>query len=220
MVLANDSDPEGQALAISAVSNAPGDATISHNGTTVSFTGGASFASTGINTFTYTISDGHGGQANGEVVVYRNANASWRASQFGVNASNPAVAGDDADPNHNGIPNIIEYALGGDPSGGSTGTSISPQGSRNAVSNCMQLSFTRLLDRNDITLTVQASESLTGTWENLAQSVNGAAFTSLLSGVEVSETGIGNARAVTVCDRYSMTDSAHPRRFLRLEVTQ
>jgi 5-carboxymethyl-2-hydroxymuconate isomerase len=83
----------------------------------------------------------------------------------------------------------------------------------------MQLSFTRLLDRNDVTLTVQASESLTGTWENLAQSVNGAVFTSLLSGVEISETGTGNARAVVVCDRYQMNDSAHPRRFLRLEVT-
>lgn len=219
-VLANDSDPESQTLAITAISNAPGDATISPNGTTLSFTGGASFASSGINTFTYTISDGHGGQASADVVVYRNANASWRSEHFGAEATNPAVAGDDADPNHNGIPNIIEYALGGDPTGSSTGMSISPQGSRNATSNCMQISFTRLLDRNDVTLTVQASESLTGTWENLAQSVNGAAFTSLLSGVEISETGTGNTRAVIVCDRFTMSDSAHPRRFLRLEVTQ
>ena len=219
-VLANDSDPESQPRTITAISNAPADATITHNGSNVSFMGGATFAASGINTFTYTISDGHGGQDSAQVVVYRNANASWRASQFGVNATNPAVAGDDADPNQNGIPNIIEYALGGDPTGSSTGTSISPEGSRNAVSNCMQISFTRLLDRNDVTLTVQASESLTGTWENLAQSVNGAAFTTLISGVEVSETGTGNARAVIVCDRYPMTDSAHPRRFLRLEVTQ
>ena len=120
-VLANDSDPESQTLTITGISNAPSDATITHNGTTVSFTGGASFASSGINTFTYTISDGNGGQDSADVVIYRNAMASWRGVHFGGNATNPSVAGDDADPNHNGVPNIIEYALGGDPTGSTTG---------------------------------------------------------------------------------------------------
>jgi len=218
-VRANDSDPENDPLAITSISNTPADATITHNGSVVSFLGGASFTSTGSNTFTYTINDGVSGPASAQVTVYRSAMAAWGDQQFGPNAGNPAIAGNAADPNRNGIPNLIEYALGGDPLGGTTGTSILPQPSRNTSGGCLQVNLTRFLGRNDITLTVQACDTLTGTWESLARSVNGAAFTALVSGVVVSETGSGSMRVVTVCDLNPMNDPLHPFRFMRLEVT-
>ena len=71
---------------------------------------------------------------------------------------------------------------------------------------------------DDITLIVQASDVLNGTWRNLAQSVNGSAFTILTTGATLNETGSGNARSMTVGDLYQMTDPAHPHRFMRLQV--
>ena len=39
----------------------------------------------------------------------------WRFSVFGVEANNPLIAGNDADPDHDGLQNLIEYALGFQP---------------------------------------------------------------------------------------------------------
>lgn len=75
------------------------------------------------------------------------------------------------------------------------------------------------LDRNDITLAVQAADSLTGPWTNLASNVNGAAFSAVTPGATVNETRSDHTRGVTVCDVYQVTDPAHPKRFMRLEVT-
>jgi hypothetical protein len=141
---------------------------------------------------------------------------SWRQDKFNT-TSNTGNAADSADPNGNGIANLMEYALNGDPTGSTTGTGILPTASANGT-NHLQLAFTRYLDRNDITLTVQGCDTLTGTWTDLAQSVNGAAFTVQFSGASVNESGTGNTRAVTVGDLYQMTDPAHPQRFLRLKV--
>ncbi|MCF7788354.1 MAG: choice-of-anchor D domain-containing protein [Prosthecobacter sp.] len=143
---------------------------------------------------------------------------SWRQSKFNT-TSNTGNAADSADPNGNGIVNLIEYALNGDPTGSTAGTGILPTASANGT-NHLQLAFTRYLDRNDITLTVQGVDSLTATWTDLAQSINGAALTVLASGASVNETGTGNTRAVAVGDLYLMTDPAHPQRFLRLKVTR
>ncbi len=145
----------------------------------------------------------------------------WRFGKFTpAELANPAISGDAADPNNNGIPNLLEYALNGDPKGSITGTSILPSASRNAVGNCLQVNFSRYLDRNDITLIVQASDTIGGTWTDLAVSINGSPFAVATGGVVISEVGTGNARTVTVSDIYQFTDSAHPRRFMRLKVTR
>ena len=44
-----------------------------------------------------------------------------------------AAAGDNADPNNNGIPNLLEYALHGDPVGSSTGSTMLPQTSPSSL---------------------------------------------------------------------------------------
>lgn len=134
----------------------------------------------------------------------------WRNQYFSTTA-NTGNAADNADPNHNGIPNLIEYALGGHPANGSTGQSILPTGSRSG--NQMRIHLTRRLDRNDVDLTVQASGDL-GTWTDLARSTAGQPFALIESGTVIEETGSGNTRAVTITD--PLTDT---RRFLRLSVT-
>lgn len=136
----------------------------------------------------------------------------WRQSKFS-NSANTGNAADDADPNHNGIINLLEYALGGDPAGNTTGTGILPQAERGA-GNQLQIRFTRYLDRSDLTLTVQAADFLTGPWTDLASSTAGGAFTPAF---RATETGTGNTRSVVVTDLYPMDDPAHSKRFMRLK---
>ena len=135
----------------------------------------------------------------------------WRLQHFGTNA-NTGTAANGADFNHNGISNLLEYALNGDPVGQTTGLAILPQSS--VVSGQLQLTFQRHLDRTDLTLTVQGSDNLT-TWSDLAQSLNGTAFTALFPGPLVSETGTGNVRSITFTDPYISLNA----RFIRLRAT-
>ncbi len=66
MVLANDTDPDGDALTIVSVST-PGDGTASHNGTRVTYTPRLGFL--GTDTFMYTIKDPAGATATARVTV-------------------------------------------------------------------------------------------------------------------------------------------------------
>ena len=215
-VLGNDTDADGDTLSITGVTQGTY-GSVTTNGTAVTYTPGASFASS--DTFTYTISDGFGGNATGNVTVTAAPIMTWRVQKFGASAVNSAVAGDNADPNGNGIPNLFEYALNGDPAGNSTGLSILPQLGQSAA-NKLQVTFSRYLDRTDITITVEAADSLTGAWLNLARSTAGGTFNVLAAGATVSESGAGNSRAMTVGDLYQLTDPAHPQRFMRLQVTR
>jgi len=101
-VLANDSDPDGDPLIVSAVTqSAKGSVVINPGATSVTFTPAP--AATGTATFTYQISDGRGGLAAAGVVVniqgadsiattqtlYRVGNREWRLS--GVGSVNGAV---------------------------------------------------------------------------------------------------------------------------------
>ena len=44
----------------------------------------------------------------------------WRVETFGAQAGDPAVSGDNADPDHDEVPNLLEYALGANPLDGLT----------------------------------------------------------------------------------------------------
>ena len=39
----------------------------------------------------------------------------WRKNKFGADADNPLIAGPNADPDHDGIANALEYAFNLDP---------------------------------------------------------------------------------------------------------
>ncbi|MEI6604318.1 MAG: hypothetical protein WCP35_03335 [Verrucomicrobiota bacterium] len=140
----------------------------------------------------------------------------WRQLHFATTL-NSGTAADTADPNDNGIVNLTEYALAGDPLGTTTGTTILPYAGRSA-DNHLQILFTRYTDRTDLILTVQATDSLTGLWTDLAQSSSGEAFISLVSDATATETGTDTARGVTVTDIYQVTDVSSPRRFMRLKI--
>jgi autotransporter-associated beta strand protein len=140
----------------------------------------------------------------------------WQVANFGANINNPAVSGDAADGDHDGLTNLLEYALGGNPQLAATAPLPEPKLSGGKLA----LTFTRTLANTDLTLTVQAGDSLAGPWTNLARSSSGAAFTGLVGGVGITESGTGATRNVEIRDPFLITDPARPRRFLRLSVTR
>ncbi len=80
----------------------------------------------------------------------------WRFMQFGAGANSMDIAGDDADPNHNGMKNLMEYALALDPN--ATGTAGHPVITRTATT--LSITFTRRISAPEITLTPEWSGSL------------------------------------------------------------
>ncbi len=98
-VLANDSDPDGDAVFVTSVTD-PANGSATHNGSSVTYTPNAGFS--GSDTFYYSISDGFGGTDLAKVTVNVNgapAAAADSATTGEDQATTIAVLGNDSDPN-------------------------------------------------------------------------------------------------------------------------
>src|SRR5262249_25048055 len=84
-VLANDSDPDGDALSVTAVTQGAHGAVVVNADDTVTYTPAAGFS--GTDQFTYTISDGNGGSATAAVTITVNPGPSNAAAFVGEDAS-------------------------------------------------------------------------------------------------------------------------------------
>ncbi|MES2596247.1 MAG: Calx-beta domain-containing protein [Verrucomicrobiota bacterium] len=82
----------------------------------------------------------------------------WRVAEFGVNASNPAIAGDNADPERDGIINLLEYALALDAQESSNDELPHAESS----SGQCHLIYTRPVTAPDLVYAVEWSTSLSG----------------------------------------------------------
>jgi autotransporter-associated beta strand protein len=71
----------------------------------------------GPNNFTVRITDSAGlfAETTLTIPVTLTPTQTWQVAEFGSDASNPAIAGDDADPDGDGLKNLVEYALGTTP---------------------------------------------------------------------------------------------------------
>jgi hypothetical protein len=81
---------------------------------------------------------------------------SWRVAQFGADANNPAIAGDNADIDRDDITNLVEYALNLDPHANSLHQL--PISSRDG--NTLSLTYRRNIGATDVTVVVEASDDL------------------------------------------------------------
>ena len=133
----------------------------------------------------------------------------WRNTQFGANASDPAIGGNTADPDRDAIPNLMEYALGGNPNTASP--AVLPTLSRSGQQ--LQISFVRIAP-TDVTYVVEASPDLIAWMPICTLPANGTAWTGTAA---ATETGTGATRNVTVLDSVSINSSTE--RFLRLRVS-
>jgi autotransporter-associated beta strand protein len=127
----------------------------------------------------------------------------WRSSKF-ASATNLGDAADTADPDADGRPNLLEYALGTEPLASDPGQPIAI--AADTAADRLTLTFSRIADPA-LTYAVRAADDPSGPWSGeSAETV-------------FASTGADNlAGPVTAAD--SVPLSVHPRRFLRLVVSR
>jgi hypothetical protein len=132
----------------------------------------------------------------------------WKLNAFGSNAYVATIGGDTADPNHNGVPNLLEYAFGTNPLA-TTGANPSPQLSiaqDSTGGQYLAITYTQVGDPN-FTYTPQVTSDLT---QKTDQWHSGASYTTV-----VSQSGSGTTQ-ITVRDNTPL--SSVSKRYLRLQV--
>lgn len=135
---------------------------------------------------------------------------SWQQQKFGLESTNESVAGFAADPDDDGILNLMEYALGGDPLLSETGILPKIRCSNNSV----EFFFKRNPNHSDLRMTVQAASDLNVPWTDAAVSTGGAAFVALIPSVSQSEDNGVPERLVSIVEDVAELT----RRFMRLRV--
>lgn len=132
----------------------------------------------------------------------------WRLTHFASTANSDNGA-DNADPDQDGVHNVVEYALGSGPNNRlQRGTPTFSSSSGSGV-----ISFNRNLAATDVTYVVQASTNLTS-WTDLATRTAGSTSWTSISGVAVTDPGTG---AVSVADNTPV--AGQQKRFMRVVIT-
>jgi len=95
----------------------------------------------------------------------------WRTKQFGISTNNPAISGDLADPDGDGVANLLEYALDGDPNVADAGSLPVPAG--DAACGCLSLIYTKTIAATDLIYTPEAADAPDGSWSTngISQSI-------------------------------------------------
>jgi glycosidase len=126
----------------------------------------------------------------------------WRQLHFG-SPENTGQGADETIVANDGIPNLMKYALGINPT--TPGASATPTGTREG--GLLKLTFTRRRDATDITYRVEGTSDLTTDW------------TTLYSSAQTPYEGVQNESIpVTVSD--NPPSGTPPKRFMRLKVTR
>ncbi len=138
----------------------------------------------------------------------------WQAIHFSPDEIAAGTADDLADPDADGLANLVEYGLSSDPrvSSPTAGPTLSTE------DGFLVLSFTRTTAHPDAVLSVEASTDLADPtcWTLIAQSASGAAMINN-GATAITESDTGSSKTVQVRDALPLASG--PRRFLRLRVT-
>src|ERR1043166_170922 len=116
-----------------------------------------------------TVTDTNGSTATGVVTIHAQVTFDlWRAVHFSAaELSDTNISGATADPDHDGIENRLEYALGLNPNIPNTPTNGLPRASLDG--GVFSFTYSRLKAASDLSLTVQTSADLK-TWTTAAPS--------------------------------------------------
>ncbi|MEI6083673.1 MAG: LamG-like jellyroll fold domain-containing protein [Verrucomicrobiota bacterium] len=148
---------------------------------------------------TYTVAPA----SNGTVTIQDLPFDAWRAGKFTLaELSNPAISGELADPDGDGLGNILEYALHLEPKTADASQTLQPAVDANGY---LTLIYTRPVSAPDLTYAVEATGGVEGGW-----SPTGI--------VETVLSNDGTTKTIQARDAVAMTGQA--KRFLRLRVTR
>jgi carboxypeptidase D len=167
-----------------------------------------------------TISNGAGAVSNRLAFLEINAVEpstieQWRALYFGV-TNNVGPAADDADPDGDSIPNLLEYAFGLSPAVSDALSLLSPFVIQTNAVGRFGCSFLRNTNATDLVFSVQAGRALSPqSWLNVAVYSNGVGWTG--PGEVYEQPGPFNSARVTVFDPEPI--AAGTNRFMRLRVS-
>ncbi|HEY1661887.1 MAG TPA: Calx-beta domain-containing protein [Verrucomicrobiae bacterium] len=154
-------------------------------------------------------------QSTAVLTIIKPPISSWKLNYFGANANNPAIAGDSADPENDGIVNLLAYAYAFNPLTVNTNPfsgELAGQG--------FQLQFLRNTTASDLTYIVQSSFDLYD-WSNLLTFTAPGGWITNMPGSVVSESptnGTPPNQNVTVTVTVSTNTAATTNQYLRLEV--
>jgi hypothetical protein len=100
--------------------------------------------------------------------------SAWQLAEFGANATNTAISGDLADPDADGIANLLEYALGLNPNV-PDGTGL-PTAKTDPACGCLTLTYIKAISATDLTYTPEAASDPNGSWatNGITQTVLGS----------------------------------------------
>ncbi|MES2465808.1 MAG: DNRLRE domain-containing protein [Verrucomicrobiota bacterium] len=135
----------------------------------------------------------------------------WRRSKFPSAGEDELINGAAADPDRDGIGNLLEYALGGEPLAAQTDCLPALQ----QVEGRLEFRFAENPLLQDLRRTIQVTGDLNGHWMDAAVSVRAAPFVSLLEGFMVSETAGDPMHTVRLTET---TPDSGSRRFFRLRI--
>lgn len=136
----------------------------------------------------------------------------WQSSSFSPQEILSGAANDSADPDGDGISNLMEYAIGGNPKLADASSVFSMIQEAGTVG----IQFNRDSRKKDLRYVIEGSEQL-NQWDVLSESISGAAFGMAPSGSSLSETGTGISK---VQFRVNESPTAGSRYFLRLKVVR
>jgi uncharacterized repeat protein (TIGR03803 family) len=156
-----------------------------------------------------------GGGPDGGGVAFRYAPftplMSWKKAFLG----DPA-APDSGDPDQDGMPTLMEYALGRDPGIPDAPPLPDPGLTMAAAGPVLSLTVPRDPAHPDINLSVEAATDLSGPWQNIASSTAGSPFTG--PGYTSGDGPSAGVKSVLIQDPDSTGSFSH--RFLRFRVTR
>ena len=142
--------------------------------------------------------------------------SAWKLSYFGADANNPAIAGDSADPQNDGIVNLMAYAYAFNPLVINTNPF-----SGSLTGNQFQLNFPRNTAASDVTFIVQSSGDL-NMWNNLLTFTAASGWVTNAPGTAVFESATNGLPPnqyvnVTAMTSTNVTGNA-TNQFLRLQI--